>query len=199
MRYLDSLILPTLENAQTISWRSPIAADEFAEYRDTAFLEKIGASDLATELVAFWPRHGPQWDALACSDAGHILLVEAKAHIDELCSPPTGAGDVSRAMIQNALSETAAYLGARPIAPWTDAFYQVANRIAHLHFLRKHGKPAWLILVNFTGDLDMNGPASQAEWEAAYRVVWHVLGLNRQHALARYIVHVYPVVTNFSD
>jgi hypothetical protein len=199
VRYLDSLILPNLKGATSISWRSPLSSDGFAEYRDGAFLEKVGAGDLAADLAKFWPRHGPQWDALGCSDAGDILLVEAKAHIGELCSPATAASEPSRAMIESALAETAAHLGAKPIAEWTNAFYQLANRIAHLYFLRKRGKSAWLILVNFTGDAAMNGPASRAEWEAAYKVALHVLGLNSRHALARFIVDVYPAVTDLPE
>ena len=43
-------------------------------------------------LQHFGPSVGPQWDGLARSDVGNILLVEAKAHIDELFSPACQAG-----------------------------------------------------------------------------------------------------------
>jgi hypothetical protein len=78
-------------------------------------------------------------------------------------------------------------------------FYQLANRVAHLYFLRTRGVQVWLLLVNFTGDEVMGGPASQAEWEAACRVVWHVLGVSPRHALAKYIIHAYPNVDVFAD
>jgi hypothetical protein len=105
------------------------------------------------------------------------------------------ASPTSRARIDAALAETAAYVKAKPWAPWSTAFYQLANRIAHLYFLRKHGLQAWLLLVNFVGDRAMEGPSSDAEWKAAYQVAWHVLGVPKQHRLASYIVHVFPSVS----
>jgi hypothetical protein len=40
----------------------------------------------------------------------------------------------------------------------------------------------------------MNGPQSEAEWKAAYQVVWHVLGLSTRHKLAKYIIELFPSV-----
>ncbi len=90
------------------------------------------------------------------------------------------------------------YLGANPRAPWTEIFYQLTNRLAHLYFLRTHGQKAWLVLVNVVGDTDMRGPASPQEWEAAYQVVRHVLGIKDRNRLSKYIVHVYPSVSDFA-
>jgi hypothetical protein len=191
---LDNLILPKLAGASHISWRSPLVEDKFAEYRDSEFLKCVEAERLTKNLARFWPSRGPQWDGLAVSDAGDILLVEAKAHIGELCSPPTQASPSSRKMIEKALKEVASYVRAKPCAPWSSTFYQLANRLAHLHFLRKHGLKAWLVLVNFVGDDAMSGPKSEREWSAAYQVVWHVLGIPKQHRLAPYIIEIFPGV-----
>jgi hypothetical protein len=49
--------------------------------------------------------------------------------------------------------------------------------------------------MNFVGDDEMDGPHSQAEWEAAYRVVYHVMGIRERHALARYKLHIYPDIS----
>jgi hypothetical protein len=190
--YLDSLLLPPLGGATKISWKSPLASDEFAEYRDSTFLNRIEADVLAGELTKFWPARGPQWDALAVSDRGDRLLVEAKAHIEELCSPASQAAGTSREMIEAALSQTAQYLGANQHAAWTTLFYQMANRLAHLYFLRKQGLNAWLVLINFVGDKEMFGPTSPAEWKAAYQIVWFVLGLPKSHKLSRYVIEIYP-------
>jgi hypothetical protein len=192
-RALSDLIAPTIGDGATITWLSPRVDDDFAEYRDASFLKLIGAASLVNALEAFWPIRGPQWDALGRSDRGDILLVEAKAHIREICSPPSQATSGPRSRIEAALAEASSYLGARPRAPWIDVFYQLANRIAHLYFLRRNGEKAWLVLANFVGDQEMHGPNSPAEWEAAYQVVWHVLGLQERHPLARYIIHVYPI------
>ena len=51
-----------------------------------------------------------------------------------------------------------------------------------------------LVLVNFIGDVEMDGPNTRAEWEAAYRVVHHVMGLRADHALSRHVLHIYPDV-----
>ena len=104
-----------------------------------------------------------------------VLLVEAKAHIDEICSSPTGASPASLKKIKAALKETANYLGAKPRAAWTEVFYQLTNRLAHLYFLRTRRQNAWLILVDFGGDAEKckDHPRPQANVEAAYKIVWH--------------------------
>jgi hypothetical protein len=196
---LDDLLLPRLGGATRIIWKSPLQADQLAEYRDAAFLSQVGLEKLASALAAFWPSRGPQWDALACSDRGDVLLVEAKAHLDELCSPGSKASPDSLKKIQAALWETATYLAAKNSVVWTSSFYQLTNRMAHLYFLRKHRIPAWLVLMNFIGENEMSGPNSSVEWQAAYKIVMHVLGLPDRHKLSRYIIDVYPAVAAIKD
>jgi len=191
---LDDLLLPRLGGAKNIRWKSPLVEQEFAEYRDLDFLKAIEADAAASALESFWPARGPQWDALAISDRGDRLLVEAKAHIGELCSPATQARGASLSKIEAALSETARSLGATQQTSWSKFFYQITNRLAHLYFLRQQGINAWLVLVNFVGDTDMRGPASAAEWEAAYQIVRHVLGLSKSHKLSSYVIEIYPDV-----
>lgn len=194
---LDEPILARLPGATTIGWRSPMRDDDFAEYRDGDFLNRVGLSNLRSALKDFWPERGPQWDALGVSDRGDVLLVEAKAHIAEMCSPGTAAGPASFKRIHQALVACATNLGARASrAAWTDQFYQLANRIAHLHFLREQGVPAYLVLVNFLNDTDMKGPTTQEAWEAAYEVALHVMGLGKVHALSKYTIHVFPDLAN---
>ncbi|HWA19403.1 MAG TPA: hypothetical protein VG757_10445 [Devosia sp.] len=176
--------------AEGVEWLSPVRADAYAEYRDVAFLERIGSGHLASALADFWPRRGPQWDALARAD-DEILLVEAKAHVSEMLSPPTAASEKSRRQIERALAQTIEAFDARPLAAWTDVFYQLANRYAFLHLLNSRGVPARLALVNFVGDTEMSGPRSSAEWAAAYEVADHVMGLSRKHPYASRIHHVF--------
>ncbi len=192
---LDGLVLKHIPNSSGIEWLSPLASDNFAEYRDGAFLERLGISDLAGELADFWPTRGPQWDALGRTDKGDLLLVEAKAHISEVYSPRIQAGDISRRKIEGAFRRTIASLGAKPCAPWTDVFYQYANRLAHLHFLRTmQGRSAWLVFVYFVGDADMEGPTTEGEWRAALQVVKHVMGLSKRDGLSNFVLEVFPVV-----
>lgn len=193
---LDEPILAKLPRATCIEWRSPLERDDFAEYRDGDFLDQIGLDRLRPALKEFWPERGPQWDALGVSDRGDVLVVEAKAHVVEMCSPGTAAGPESRERINRALVSCADHLGARVSrAAWTDHFYQLANRMAHLHFLREHGVPAYLVLVNFLNDPDMKGPTTPEAWEAAYEVAFHVMGLPKRHVLAQYVIEVFPDVS----
>ncbi len=178
----------------SIGWKSPLKGDEYAEYRDGAFLNLIGHGDLNRSLSEFWPLRGPQWDALGITTSGKVLLVEAKAHIGEICSSGSGAGDESRRKIEVALAKTASWMAASPRAPWIETFYQLANRFAHLYFLRANNVKAWLILVNFVDDEDMNGPRSAAEWQAAYEIVSHVMGIPSKNRLGKYVLHLYPSV-----
>lgn len=190
-----SLEQPILQatSATSLRWTSPLSTDDYAEYRDGGFLDAIDQSALREALTAFWPARGPQWDALGVTSGGDVLLVEAKAHIAEMCSPGTAASAVSRARIEAALDDVAGRLGAKANrASWCDHFYQLGNRIAHLDFLRRNGVPAWLVLVNFVGDREMGGPESEEAWESAYKVAFHVMGLGSRHALSPYLLHVYP-------
>ena len=187
---IDDAIRKATGLTGAISWKSPLRAKDFAEYRDAAFLDQIGQAELGSALEDFWPQRGPQWDALAIAGASPIL-VEAKSHIPEMCSPPSAAGETSKAKIAKSLSEASAGLGASPAVPWGPYFYQLANRLAHLWFLQSKGIDAKLVLVNFVGDLEQGGPSSQAEWEAAYSVANHVLDLPRRGKFSSAVAHVY--------
>ena len=150
-----------------IEWRSPLRRDGFAEYRDRAFLDRLGATLPHRSLESFWPRGGPQWDALATTSSGGLILVEAKAHLRELGSR-CRASPASRARIRAALEETAAATATGWSDAWLDGCYQYANRLAHLYLLRVlNGLPAWLALVCFVGDDAMGGPQTAAEWAGA--------------------------------
>lgn len=56
---LDDAILAHLPNTKSIAWRSPLASDEFAEYRDGAFLSALRLDRLTDDLAQFWPARGP--------------------------------------------------------------------------------------------------------------------------------------------
>ena len=258
-----------------LDWVSPLAWDDFAEYRDAAFLARLGLDGLAPALAAFWPRRGPQWDGLARFDGG-VVLAEAKAHLAEFDSPASAAGATSAAQIAAAFAkvqadlqhgpavldsefavsetsspavsvgvmpvpeksdpslkglrepasatprQTAASPGvadppaAHPIPPghaplsrqttmaapqgkhppdpprWDRVYYQYANRLAHLWFLRAQGVDAHLLLIGFLGDTERGGPSDAEDWHAAYSRADAALGLPRRHALTPFIHHLSP-------
>jgi len=64
-----------LPGAETITWLSPLAADEFAEYQDQTFLDRLQINLPNVSLQDFWPTRGPVWDGLARSASGKIFLI----------------------------------------------------------------------------------------------------------------------------
>lgn len=143
-------------------------------------------------LSDFWPRRGPVWDGLGRTARGDLLLVEAKAYIGEMLSPPSQAGEVSSRQIAAAMAEVKDYLRVGIDAEWMGRFYQYTNRLAHLYLLRvANNLEACLIFVHFFGDEDMGGPATSAEWEGAIKVMKAVLGLRERHRLSRYVIDAF--------
>lgn len=174
----------------SVDWCSPRADDEYAEYRDQAFLDRLGVKLVKRTLADFWPPRGPQWDALGRAASGEAVLVEAKAHVAELLSPPTQATDASAGLIRHSLSEAASALGATPGTDWSQRFYQYGNRLAHAWLLAEvNALPVRLAFVHFIGDADMGGPTSRREWEAASMVLHEALGLRGR--MPRYVTEAF--------
>lgn len=186
---------PGLTNHRII-WHSPLKNDNYAEYRDKDFIGKVGLNIDEIKISEFWPSKGPQWDALASTDKNVVILVEAKANIPEIVSPPTGAGNKSKTLIESSLNETKDYLGIKNDVNWTGKFYQFTNRLAHLYFLRhKNALNAYLINIYFIDDKSVEGPESEKEWEAALEVMYTYLGLKR-HKLSKYMANIFIDVNN---
>jgi hypothetical protein len=176
---------------QQIIWTSPIEQDDFAEYRDNDFLLKVGLDPTEIKLDDFWPAKGPQWDALAKTTSGHVILIEAKANIPEIVSSATGAGEVSKAIIDKSLGDTKAFLSLTNDIDWSGKFYQYTNRLAHLYFLReKCNKPTFLVNIYFIGDDTVSGPKSKQEWDGGLKVLYTYLGLSR-HKLSKYMTDIF--------
>lgn len=169
-----------------IQWLSPLAEDDYAEYFDDAFLERLGVADLAVPLKSFWPRRGPSWDALAKTRDGKVILVEAKAHIEESVDYRSRASGDSLLRICAALDQAKNAFAAATDASWISPFYQYANRLAHLYYLRRlNGIEAYLAFIYFANAPDVPRPATVEEWRGAERVIKKSLGLSGQHPFAQ--------------
>lgn len=176
-RAVAEALQPYTLRESAIRWVSPLAADNYSEYRDEEFLEIIGAGHLAPKLPGFWPRGGPCWDALARLDGGGCVLVEAKSHVPEVYGNGCGAAGGSLSLIQSSIARTKGWLGVRPDADWLGRLYQSANRLAYLYFLREIGKvEAFLANVYFTGD--PHSPTTRQEWDKGIRTVSEQLGIS---------------------
>jgi hypothetical protein len=163
--------------AASIRWVSPLANDRYLEYRDAAFLRKVGLERAIADLGEFWPSRGPCWDALATTMDG-CILVEAKSHVSEMYSGGCVASPTSLIKIQRALTMTKNWMGISPAMDWLGPLYQSANRFAFLYFLRQIvGVEARLVNIYFENDA--RTPTSKAEWLSALEVTKKTLGLTR--------------------
>ena len=174
-----------------ISWLSPIDNDGFSEYSDDAFLERLNIKLPKKSIEMFWPKRGPVWDGLGSTSSGGLILLEAKAHIAEMVSSPTAAGDASLPKIRKSLDDTKKFLGSKSLHDWASTFYQYTNRLAHLYLLRElNGLPAYLVFLYFVNAADVAGPKTREEWEGAIKLLHNFLGINR-HKLSAYVIDVY--------
>lgn len=185
----------SLYPAIQIDWKSPLKCDQFAEYRDQPFLDRLNLSGIHVD--GFWPKMGPQWDGLAKSDKGDLFLIEAKANIQEIVSPPSKATGESLRQINRTLNDLKEYMRIKTEHHWTSSFYQYTNRLAHLYFLRVvHQLPAYLVFVYFIGDDSVNGPKTKEEWIAALTVMKKCLGIGSKHRLQKYVTDVFIEVND---
>lgn len=164
-----------------IEWLSPLKADDYAEYRDQAFLQRLRLDLKRRPLLGFWPNRGPVWDGLARGPRGEAILVEAKAHIRELYSPASVAREASLGRIRASLAEAKRGFRSTGTYDWSGPFYQYTNRLAHLHLLRTLNQiPAKLVFLYFVNAQDVSGPTSVSEWEGALKLAHTILGLNEK-------------------
>jgi len=189
---LTDSLRPRLELGMedSITWLSPLESDGYAEYRDEAFLGLLSIRPENRQLHTFWPTGGPQWDGLGKTSRGDVLLVEAKAHLSELASN-CQACPRSLELIERSLAEAGQFFGAASTTGWSQAYYQYANRLAHLYWLRQlNDIPAWLIFLYFIGARGVAGPTSKEEWRSAIEVVHTHLGIT-QSQLGPYVIDVF--------
>jgi len=177
-------------NGVVIDWRSPRQDDDFAEYYDEAFLDRLGVYELTMSLDEFWPKSGPRWDGLARTTDGKLILVEAKAHIDEAVDYRSKASLDSLRRIEDRLDEAKSAFLATKEACWHTPLYQMANRLAHLYFLAGiNDKDAYLVFIDFANAPDVPEPASPEEWKGAVRLAYKCLGL-KDSRLARRVATI---------
>lgn len=164
-----------------ILWISPLQDDNFAEYRDGSFLDKLGLSIHTPALQKFWPARGPQWDGLGKTTDGSVyLLIEAKANIPEIVSNCGANSDKSLKLIKTSLEKTQEWVGAGTHICWTTGFYQYANRLAHLYFLNQiAGVRTYLISLYFVNDTTYI-PTESQDWNAALKLQKILMGINNK-------------------
>jgi hypothetical protein len=147
----------------------------------------------------FWPQTGnvPNWDAvgrLESNSTVEYLLVEAKAHVEELHSSCGASKKGGLSMIQDTLEATIrAHNFTADVDDWLRPYYQYANRLAHLHFLLKTNIPTRLVFIYFCGDnwgdkKLPNGslpkcPRTAQQWDEHVKAVHQRLGMSGKSEL----------------
>lgn len=174
-------------STERLRWVSPLQADDYREFRDGAFLDAVGLGSHRSALRAFWPAGGPVWDALAVTEQGGVVLVEAKAHLSETPKRDRckASSPISRALIERSLRQVREDLGVPDSAvPWTEANYQIANRLAYLWWLNvERALPAWLVFLGFTDSPGWRDPLTPTSWAETMSVAFGHMGLSDRHAL----------------
>lgn len=163
------------------------------ELKGISFLKNEPAYDsILTAWQDEWPQTGNSmnWDLIGYTDENKEktwLLIEAKAHIDEL-KQSSGASKDSLVKIKEALNRAANYYGIDVSIknPWTKKYYQLANRIYILNLLERMGFKAKLINIYFIGDMsskDRRSPQSEKEWLPEIEKMKKYLGIQNASSI----------------
>lgn len=195
--HLDREVLGAIGAGRALDWLdfdfNPSGTPlQDAELKGLEFLR--GAKNLQAAWAAFWPqgRGIMNWDALAWIEgdqAREILLVEAKANLDEIRSSSGSTPEPRgrRGQIESAFARVKSDLGVPASADWMNRYYQAANRIAVLWFLNHHRIPARLLFLYFTadrGDGKRTWPRTRQDWCRALAAQDDHLGLPAEHRLS---------------
>ncbi|MFZ0477301.1 MAG: hypothetical protein WAM18_17675 [Halobacillus sp.] len=107
------------------------------------------------------------------------MLVEAKAHVNEMTSKIKATDPHSIELIERTIKETKTFLGSEAtMHTWLNHYYQLSNRLAYLYILNEKMKiPTWLALVNFIDD-DSHKPTPINQWMNHYQEVFEEMDIN---------------------
>jgi hypothetical protein len=167
------------------------------EWKGVDFVDR--ESPVESAWRSFWPQTGnvPNWDAVGLLQSGadvEFLLVEAKAHVEEIRSSCSAKEEGGLRTIREALDATIKAHGFTvDVENWLRPYYQYANRLAHLHFLRQNNIAARLIFTYFCGDnwrgktmhdgKPPNCPKDKQQWQPHLQEMHGHLGLTGQSKL----------------
>ncbi len=200
---LDSAILTAVRRLDgSLHWLYPDGPRE-KEPQGVDFLDSDHPA--RTRWKSFWPQSGRQqsWDGLARLDSptsgSEWILIEAKANHPELTGAPSRAKEEGLKQIELALGEARQFLGVHRHYCWTASYYQYANRLALLYFLRQNDIDARCVFVYFTGDRFPDRrpcPVSESAWRTLLDARDATLGLPQTHKLSAYIHKVFLPVAS---
>ncbi|WP_238860172.1 hypothetical protein [Clostridium sp. YIM B02569] len=159
-----------------ITWISPLKEYNYEEYKLNNNSPNLSVLGICKKDMDFWPAGQPQWDAIGFveSEPKTIILVEAKAHLDEMNSSCTAKSDESKELIEITLEEIYKNLSHNKDKKfdkyiWMEKHYQLGNRLAFLYKLKEKGYDVKLVLLNIVNDPTWGDKkASEMEWTQHY-------------------------------
>lgn len=159
-----------------ITWLSPLKRENYVEYKlnQEVIMNKL---NLNKQDFSFWPSNQPQWDAIGVVGET-IILVEAKAHINELHSNMSVIAPKSKELILKSMKEVFDELACSSetdFKSWITGYYQLGNRLTFLKMLTKrYNKKLKLVLLNIVNDPTYKA-TSEEIWQKDTRKVFKKL------------------------
>lgn len=140
--FLDSKIKEATKSDSPIEWMDyPVDNSRDShdgEWTDINFLKHFPQFDfgqISKEWDEFWPKRGQSWDGIFLQD-GVVYVVEAKAHTKEMEQKSSATSEESIKKIKRAFKDVND--DQSKVDLWYNSkHYQLANRIAFVHFLEK--------------------------------------------------------------
>lgn len=147
--FLDSKIKEATKSDSPIEWMDypvDISRDSHdGEWADVQFfkhlpqffkhLPQFDFVQISKDWDEFWPKRGQSWDGIFLQD-GVVYVVEAKAHTKEMEQKCSATSDESIGKIKGAFLDVTG--DQSKVNNWYNSkHYQLANRIAFVHFLNK--------------------------------------------------------------
>lgn len=201
---LDAAVKQAMRVDSPIEWLD-FPFDEARSWKDGEWkgLEFLAdRPDVQRVWREFWPQGAGihNWDAVGwCSTASgrDLLLVEAKANVEEILSSCGAKEFGGLHQIREALDKTKRAIGSPESCNWLEGYYQLANRLAVIYFLGSLGIRVHLLLIYFVGDAvpGRTCPRSRAEWQPALDAQDRHLGIAGPHAISDRVHKVFLPVS----
>jgi len=154
------------------------------EHKGIDFLKEHPAySQLKGAWSKFWAQSGnPQnWDAVLIHNGDEYVVVEAKAHIGELCSGCKASSPISKQQIKAAMRTTQQYWKIQAKNDWLAKYYQLANRLAFVAFLQRNGIKCSLLNIYFINGYKLTlrdrSVSDQVKWDKKIQIQYDYLGI----------------------
>ena len=121
------------------------------------------------------------------------MLVEAKAHLNEIKADLRADSQISVDLIKGSMEIAQKHYGI-DVVDWTKHYYQLGNRIAFLYFMNVILHiPTWLVLINFTEG--QYKTTSIEQWLAYYHEVYVEIGIKHDNnKLLNRMIQIFPSV-----